>query len=395
MARSVNRLTARGVATIATPGLHTDGGGLYLRVGTGEGRSWVYIYRRKGKRTELGLGSVRDVTLAAARTKAADLRKSLLAGEDPKALARQSLVPTFGQLADEYIATHERSWSNPKHVAQWKMTLGKYAAPLREKPVDAVTVEDVLAVLGPIWRRAPETAGRLRGRIEAVLDAAKARRLRTGENPAAWKGNLRHLLPAQPRLAGHYAAMDWRELPDFMAQLREQTSLAARALEFAILTAARSNEARSASGEEIDAVSRVWTVPAGRMKARREHRVPLSKRVMTILDELGQRGTTGLVFPGGRGGTPLSDGSLSAVLKRMQLDVTVHGFRSTFKDWARECTSFPNELSEAALAHVIGNKVEAAYARSDVLEPRRKLMEAWATFCAGPAGANVVALERR
>lgn len=381
MARNSNRLTARRVATLTKPGLYADGNGLYLGVGKGAARSWVYVYRRGTKRTELGLGSLRDVSLAEARMRASEYRKRVLAGENPRTGLGATGVPTFGEVADEYISTHERTWSNPKHLAQWKMTLSKYAAPLRAKRVDEISVEDVLAVLKPHWTRTPETAKRLRGRIEAVLDAAKARGLRSGENPAVWKGNLKHLLPAQPKLArGHHSAMAYKDVPNFLARLRAREGVAPRALEFAILTAARSSEVRLASWDEIDFDAEVWTVPAARMKARREHRVPLTPRTIAILEEMGRAGRVGLIFPGQRGGRPLSDASLSAVLRRMKVDVTVHGFRSSFKDWAREQTEFPNELSEAALAHVIGNKVEAAYARGDVLERRRELMKAWEEF---------------
>jgi integrase len=379
--RTINRLSARRVATISTPGLHADGGGLYLRVAKdGNGRSWVLLFRKGAKRTELGLGSSSTMSLADARREAAACRRLLLAGEDPRN-RRGNRTPTFGQVADDYVAAHEKSWSNPKHVAQWKMTLRRYAGPLRQIPINRIGVEDVVRVLRPIWQRVPETAARVRGRIEAVLDAAKAQGLRGGENPAVWKGNLKHLLPARAKLTrGHHAALPYNDLPGFMARLRKQLGVAARALEFAILTAARSNEARGAMWDEVDVQGKVWIVPASRMKAHREHRVPLSDRAIATLGEMGKAGRTGLIFPGLREG-PLSDASLGAVLKRMEVDVTVHGFRSTFKDWARECTSFQNELSEAALAHVIGDKVEAAYARGDVLERRRELMDAWAVHC--------------
>jgi hypothetical protein len=231
MAHIANRLTAREVLTITVPGLHADGAGLYLSVGGGNSRSWFYIYRSGRKRTQIGLGSVRDVTLAEARGRAADLRKRVLDGENPRSWRATATVKTFGQLAEEYIATHERGWSNPKHAAQWKMTLRNYAAPLHNKPVNGITVEDVLAVLRPQWQRAPETASRLRGRIEAILDAAKAKGLRSGENPAAWKGNLKHWLPARTKLPrGHHAALLYKEMPAFMAQLRASEGVAARAL---------------------------------------------------------------------------------------------------------------------------------------------------------------------
>jgi integrase len=266
------------------------------------------------------------------------------------------------------------------------MTLRVYASPLRQKSVDEITVDDVQAVLKPLWQTVPETASRLRGRIEAVLDAAKARRLRTGENPAAWKGNLKHLLPARAKLTrGHHAALPYKDIAAFMEKLRTCQGIAARALEFAVLTAARSNEVRSATWHEIDGETKVWTVPASRMKARRDHRVPLSASALEVLDAMGSAGRGGLIFPGLRG-RPLSETTFFAVLKRLQVDVTAHGFRSTFKDWARECTQFPNELSEAALAHVVGYKVEAAYARGDLLARRCQLMECWGEYCCGQPG---------
>jgi integrase len=388
MARTVNRLTARTAAS-AKEGLHADGGGLYLCVGSGSSKSWVFIYRRGGKRTELGLGSCRDVSLATARDTAADCRKRLLNGGDPRRRRDDPSVPTFGAFADKYIDAHERSWSNPKHVAQWKMTLGVYAASLRNKSVDEVSIDDVLAVLRPLWSTVPETASRLRGRIEAVLDAAKAKRLRTGENPAAWKGNLKHLLPARAKLSrGHHAAMPYKDIAAFIAKLRSCGGVAARALEFAILTAARSNEVRSATWEEIDTEAKVWTVPASRMKSRRDHRVPLSARAIEILDYMGRAGRHGLIFPGRRG-RPLSESTFAALLRWLHFEVTAHGFRSTFKDWAAETTTFANERSEAALAHVTGDKVERAYLRGDVLERRRELMAAWASFCETPAARGI------
>jgi integrase len=276
------------------------------------------------------------------------------------------------------------SWRNAKHAAQWEMTLRDYAAPLRRLPVDKITTDDVIAVLKPLWNEKPETASRLRGRIERVLDAAKAQGLRNGENPARWRGHLDQLLPKRQQLKrGHHAAMPYGALPAFLADLRERESVAARALEFAILTAARSGEVLGARWEEFGDLDRaVWTVPAARMKAGREHRVPLSKRAAKIVKGFYEVREGDFVFPGQKAGQPLSTMALEMVLRRMKVDgVTVHGFRSTFRDWAAECTNFPNEVCEAALAHVIENKAEAAYRRGDLFDKRRKLMEAWSIYC--------------
>jgi integrase len=281
------------------------------------------------------------------------------------------------------------NWRNPKHRPQWEMTLREYARPLRDKPVSEITTEDVLAVLRPIWQRIPETANRVRGRIENVLDAAKVQGFRTGENPAAWRGHLKLVLPAHRKLTrGHHAAMPIDDLPEFMAALRARPAIAARCLEFAILTATRSSEALGARWDEIDLGTKVWTIPAfnaktgRRMKAGREHRVPLADRVMEILDEMKPLMVGDHVFSGRRQNQPLSSTALEMMLRRMnRRDVTVHGFRSTFRDWAGNRTSYPRELAEHALAHTIGDKAEQAYRRDDALERRRPMMEEWAYFC--------------
>jgi integrase len=271
------------------------------------------------------------------------------------------------------------SWRNAKHAAQWEMTLRDYAAPLRRIPVDKVTTDDVLSVLKPVWNTKAETASRVRGRIERVLDAARAHGLRDGENPARWRGHLDQLLPRRQRLTrGHHAAMPYAELPSFMSDLQSREGTAALALEFAILTVARSGEVLGARWDEIDFERAVWIIPAPRMKASREHRVPLCKRALEIAKTMQQIRNVDFVFPGHKRGKPLSVMALEMVLRRMKIThATVHGFRSAFRDWAAECTNFPNEVCEAALAHVIGNKVEAAYRRGDLFEKRRKLMEAW------------------
>jgi integrase len=290
--------------------------------------------------------------------------------------------------ADRFIEAMRPSWRNGKHAAQWEMTLREYAAPLRRLPVNKIATDDVLSVLKPLWNEKPETASRLRGRIERVLDAAKAQGLRSGENPARWRGHLDQLLPKRQRLTrGHHAAMGYAEVPVFVKDLRARQSTAARALEFALLTAARSGEVLGLRWLEIDLDRAVWTVPATRMKAGREHRVPLSRPALKVLKAVCDGCDGEFVFPGQKPGKPLSVMALEMVLRHMKIEgVTVHGFRSAFRDWAAERTNFTNEVCEAALAHVIENKAEAAYRRGDLFDKRRKLMEAWASYCTAPAG---------
>lgn len=400
MAREVHRLSAAKVAKETKAGLYADGGGLYLRITDGKkaGRRWVFIYRRPldGKRCEIGFGGTVAVPLAKARQKAGEARALVADGKDPLAMRDAgSTVPTFGELADQHIETMERSWRNPKHRAQWRMTLQVYAEPLRSKPVDEITTADVLEVLRPIWQAIPETASRVRGRIENVLDAAKVQGFRSGENPAAWRGHLKLILPARQKLTrGHHAAMAIDDLPKFMTSLRARPAVAARCLEFAILTAARSGEALGARWDEIDLGAKVWIIPAARMKAMREHRVPLCARALAILAEMEPLRDGVHVFPGQRPKQPLSSMALEMVLRRMKLDrVTVHGYRSTFRDWAGNRTSFARELAEHALSHVLGDKAEQAYRRDDALERRRPLMEAWAAFCDVQLGAHVIPLQ--
>jgi integrase len=288
------------------------------------------------------------------------------------------------------------SWRNGKHAAQWAMTLRDYAAPIRGLPISQVTTTDVLSILRPLWSEKPETASRLRGRVERVLDAAKAQGLRSGENPARWRGHLDQLLPKRQQLTrGHHAAMNYTELPLFMIDLQGREAVAASALEFAILTAARSGEVLGARFEEFDLDRAVWTVPAARMKAGREHRVPLAKRALEIVKSLHAIRAGDYVFPGQKVGKPLSVMALEMVLRRMKVEsATPHGFRSSFRDWSAECTTFPNEVCEAALAHVIGNKAEAAYRRGDLFDKRRKLMDGWAQYCETPKRGKVLAFGR-
>lgn len=414
MTRALNKLTVKKAEALAEPGRHADGGSLYLDVASSGSKSWVFLFRspihrveRNGKAVgrlrEMGLGAFGTdqtdrISLAKARALAEDARRLVKAGLDPLDERNRPApvvvqIPTFGEMADQFVSAMEGQWRNEKHRAQWRMTLEEYAKPLRALPVNGVTVEHVLSVLKPIWQSVPETAGRLRGRIERVLNAAKAAGHRSGENPAAWRGHLENLLPKRPKLSrGHHEAMPWSDVPNFVAKLRERDGIAARAVEFAILTAARSGEVRGAALTEFDLERAIWTVPAERMKGAREHRVPLVPRAIEIAKELSQLPGEAFVFPGARSGSPLSDMSLSAVLKRMKVGATVHGFRSSFKDWATEATGFPNELSEAALAHITGDNTERAYRRGDVLERRRELMEAWARFCEGTG--NVVPMRK-
>ena len=395
---------ARKVETLTKPGRYADKlNNLYLRITPDGGKRWTFFYRWQGKRKDMGLGSAGkgEVSLALARDKAADAFKLLSSGVDPhtvmgkKARDRaETPIPAFGDFANDYLASHEGKWRNDKHRAQWRMTLETYAAPLRALPVNAIGTDDVLAVLQPLWSTIPETAARLRGRIEAVLDAAKAKGHRTAENPARWRGHLQTLLPARQRLTrGHHAALAYDDLPAFLAALRSRQALAARALEFLIFTAARSGEVLGAKWTEIDMDKALWVVPRARMKAGQEHRIPLSAAALAILKPLSDARTGEHVFPGNRPGKPLSAMSMAMQLRRMKRgDITPHGFRSAFRDWAAEQTSFPHTTAEHALAHRISDKAESAYRRGDELERRRQLMEAWAQWCAPRESSNVVAL---
>jgi integrase len=397
MARQTERLSpgkvqkATGAAGKTT--LLADGNGLYLRIGPTGAKSWVLRYMAGRKSHDMGLGSLSLVGLREARERSLQQRRSLrLDGIDPiekRRAARQAAMieaasaMTFKDCAEAYIAAHKAGWKNPKHAAQWPSTLGTYVYPIfGALPVQAVDVGLVTKAIEPIWAKKPETASRVRGRIESVLDWAKARGYRQGENPARWKGHLDHLLPARREVAvvEQYAALPYAELPAFMADLCQREGTAARALEFAILTAARTGEVLGARWSEIDLEARLWTVPAGRMKAAREHRVPLSQAAISLLGQLEQQGD--LVFPGQRRGRPLSDMALLMLLRRMERgDLTAHGFRSTFSDWAAEQTNTPSEVREMALAHTVSDKVEAAYRRGDLFDKRRELAEAWAQYC--------------
>jgi integrase len=398
MARAIGRLTALKVDKTRDPGMYADGGGLYLRVTTEGARNWVLRYMLDRRPRWMGLGPLALYSLADARAKALDARRKRHEGIDPiearrAERARQRLdeakAITFKQCAEAYISAHRAGWRNGKHAAQWGATLSTYAYPIiGGLPVQAVDTGLVAKVLEPIWTAKPETASRVRGRLESILDFAKVRGERDGENPARWRGHLDKLLPApsKVRQVEHHAALPFAELPAFQASLREQEGIAALALEFLILTAARTGEAIGARWAEISLLDKTWTVPAARMKGRQEHRVPLSAPALAILDEmrLARHGNDGdaFVFPGGKAGKPLSNMAFLMLLRRMDRDdLTAHGFRATFKTWATERTSFQREIVEASLAHAIGGKVEQAYQRGDLFDKRRRLMQRWATFC--------------
>jgi integrase len=387
------RLTARKVET-AKAGKYSDGHNLYLIVAPNGARKWVLRFTLRGKAREMGLGTPASVPLADAREKAAHARRMIAQGLDPIAeRKRTGGVPTFGELADQVRESLSAGFRNARHKEQWKASLATYAAPLREKPIGSISTDDVLAVLKPIWTTKPETASRVRGRIEKVLDAARAKDFRQGENPARWRGHLDHLLPKQSKLArSHYAAMPYGDVPGFIGELRQHEATAALALEFCILTAARSGEVLGARWSEFDLDKRVWTIPPRRMKPGREHRVPLSDRAVAILKQLAEIRTGEFAFPGQRKDSPLSD----TALRRIKADgITVHGFRSSFRDWCGNETHFPRDLIETALSHVIGDQAEQAYRRSDALEKRRKLMEAWAAYCEPKVSGNIAQIKRK
>lgn len=381
------KLSSRKVET-AGAGTYDDGGGLRLTVRAGGSRSWTLRYQMAGRRRDMGLGRFPDVSLAKAREKADAARRLIADGIDPLAEKGRRQALSFEKAAEGLLASRASAWRNGKHAAQWRSTLATYAFPqLGGLDVTKIETRDVLGVLEPIWQTVPETASRVRQRIEAVLDYATAMGVRTGDNPARWRGHLDHLLPkpSKVRAVVHHPALDWRKVPAFMTALAAREGMAARALAFTILTAARSGEVRGMCWREIDLEAGVWTVPASRMKAGKEHRVPLEPAALALLGPPGQ--SDACVFPGGRRGKALSDMALTAVLRRMgHEEITVHGFRSTFRDWAGEASSHPREVIEAALAHRLKDRAEAAYARGDLFVKRRRLMRDWAAFCSHPAG---------
>jgi integrase len=397
-----NKLTVTAIIKPLEPGRYSDGDGLYLNVARGGSKSWIFMWVRDGKRREMGLGSfalgVAPVSLADARRKADGMRAILASGGDPIAAMTATKkaevkVATFGEVADEFLTSMRDDWSNPKHAAQWKMTLTKYAKPIRSVPINAIEVDHVLTALKPHWQKRPETASRLRARIERVLDHASARKLRSGENPARWRGHLQNLLPAPKKLTrGHHKALPYPDVPAFLQRLKAVEGLAARALEVTILCATRSGETLNATWSEIDLQAAIWTIPAVRMKAKRDHRIPLSRAALEVLNALYSQRMSDFVFPGRVPRKPASGMAMAMVLRRMKVECTVHGFRSSFRDFCGEETSFPREVAEQALAHVVGDETERAYRRGDVLEKRRQLMEAWAAYLLPPPSTNVVKL---
>ncbi len=432
MAKATGKLTgrltaieAKALVAAGKPGAHADGGNLYLRVTAAPGGKaggspsgkWTLRYMLAGKAREMGLSAYdpdgkRGLTLAQAREAAADAQRLLREGVDPiahreaeakakhaRGVEAAAKAHNFRAVAELYIAAHEAGWRNPKHRAQWPSTLDAYAYPkIGRKAVGEITTDDVLGCLTPVWTAKPETATRLRGRIEAVLDYAAARGWRIGENPARWRGHLSNLLPRRSKVARvqHHPALPWQEIGAFMARLKAQPGEAAKALRFCILTASRTTETLGARWSEVDMHGAVWVVPADRMKAGREHRVPLSAEALAVLREMEPARPAegdGYIFPGARDGRPLSSMSMLMLLRRMKRgDLTVHGFRSAFRDWCEEATSTPHAVSEAALAHTIGDKVEAAYRRGDRFAKRAGLMAEWADYC-GKAPTEIHALQ--
>jgi integrase len=386
-----HKLSDSRVKTLTEPGIYGDGDGLYLRIQPSGSRSWVFIWRRFGARREIGFGpygaGAGHVSLATARVKADEARNIVGAGGDPKAeMAERKAAArsaTFGQIADEYIETMKSKWRGGKTLLRWERFAQVHAKSIRGMPIDKVSTEDVVRVLRPLWHTKPETASKVREGIKLVLDHAKARQLRGGDNPAQWRGHLDQVLPPPAKLVrGHHAAMPYVDVPAFLLRLGVVEGFGAKALEFLILTAVRSGETRGALWDEIDLQAKVWTIPPERMKGAKSHRVPLSTRAVKLLEEMKREAINMLVFPGQRDKKPLSDMTLLKALDTAGGGAfTCHGFRSAFRDWVAEETNFQREVAEAALAHAVGDVVERAYRRGDALEKRRELMEAWASYC--------------
>jgi integrase len=403
--RAIHRLTALKVTRAKREGLHCDGGGLYLRVAAGGSKSWVFRYNVGGRLRDHGLGPLHTISLAEAREKALQCRKLRLEGIDPIAQrqasraatrAAEAHAATFRECAIAFMKSHEAKWKNGKSLEQWQQSLADYVYPIfGDLPLSLIDTPHVMKVLRPIWYEKPETASRVRGRIEMILDYARVEGFRTGENPARWDGHIKHLLPERSKVqrVKHLEALPHAEVGALMAKLRQREDIAARALEFLTLTAARLGELRHATWSEIDLTAKTWTVPADRMKAGREHKIPLSPRAVAVLQAMPRRGD--YVFSGRNG--PIGNHVLPELLQRLTgTGATAHGMRSTFRDWAAERTSFPREVAEAALAHAVPSQVEAAYKRTDFFDRRRRLMDAWADFCAKPAaGGKVVPISAR
>ena len=397
MARQIRRLKALSVTRAKAKGLYADGGGLYLQISAVGTKSWIFRYRMNGRKTprDMGLGSLDTVTLAEARAKATQARKQILDGIDPieakraakqaGALAAASAI-VFKDCAEKYIAAHKAGWRNAKHADQWEATLVAYAYPIFGNiSVASIDTGLVLKAIQPIWATKTETASRVRGRIESILDWATARGYRAGDNPARWRGYLDKLLPARKKVqkVKHHAALPYTQVGKFMESLRAQEGTAAKALEWLILTATRTSEATGATWDEIDFEAKTWTIPADRIKGGKDHRVPLSPEAMKLIKAMNKTKVSDYVIPGGKLEKPLSNNALLALLKRMdRADLTVHGFRSTFRDWVAEQTNYPREVAEMALAHTVSDKVEAAYRRGNLFTKRKRLMNEWAKYCA-------------
>jgi integrase len=381
-----HKLSESNLKKLDSPGVYGDGDGLWLRVRKTGSKQWFFIYKRAGQRTEIGLGGygqgTAPVSLALAREKAQAIREKLARGEDLKAAKAPVRVITFADCMDGLLKAKADDWTNDKHRAQWEMTLQEYAKPLHEMPVASIVLGDVKECLLPHWQERPETADRLRSRIQAVIDYGIAHGWRTTDNPARWKGLLDKVMPARKKSEKHHAALAYADAPKLVAKLRESSGTAARAVEFITLTAARTGEARNATFSEIDKDARTWTVPADRMKAGKEHVVPLSGRALELVEIMRQRATGRLIFGGGVDGRPISDTAMIKALRAASPDksATLHGLRSMFRDWAGEETDYPREIAEWSLAHQVGNAVERAYRRGDALEKRRQLMADWSVF---------------
>lgn len=408
MAKSINRLTAKAVEKKTAAGLFHDGLGLYLQVSTGGAKSWLLRYALNGKPQWMGLGSYNDLSLEQARTQRDAKRGILKEGVDPIAAreAEQSKrqlaaarTMTFDHCADAYIKSHRAGWKNAKHTSQWTNTLKTYASPIfGGTPVQAIDTAAVMEVLEPIWTTKTETATRVRSRIELILDWAKARGLRSGENPALWRGHLDKLLPQRSKIQAvrNHLALPYPDAPHFMTNLRERTGVAAKAVEYLILTAARVSEAVNATWAEVDTEKRVWTIPAARMKANREHRVPLSDAALAVLRAMQAQRQSDYLFPGWKIKRPITGAACLKLLRDGGLsELTVHGFRSTFRDWCAEQTNYPRDVCEMALAHTIKDKAEAAYRRGDLLEKRARLMDDWAKYLAQPRAASVTPIRKQ
>jgi integrase len=413
MARVAERLTVRTIAlakAVDRPKMLADGKGLLLRIGPSGSKSWIFRYVSNGRRHDMGLGPYPDISLAEARELATVQRKLRLAGTDPLAAKRslrasqrlsEAKLITFKECAERYIDAHSAGWRDLKTLSQWQASLTAYVYPIfGNLPVQMIDVGLVMRVLEPIWRDKTETASRVRGRIESVLDWATARGYRRGENPARWRGHLDKLLPARSKVrkVEHFKALPYAEIAGFMVELRDHKSVSARALEFAILTAARVGEAIGARWDEINLAEGLWTISDQRMKAGREHRVPLSEEATAVLRQMQELRTGDFVFPGQNGIKPIGDVAVWRLLRTMgRGDLTTHGFRSSFRDWAAERTNFPREVAELALAHQVGDATERAYQRGDLFQKRRQLMQAWSKFCdspAGEAGEKIIAIGR-